>query len=625
MIILAAVWCLLLAKTFFVQVIQNTKYAAQIEEQSMDRRILFAERGRIKDRNGEILVDNIKKKTLVNGRHRLIKRLMTHGELAAHTLGKLGTDDRGKMGIEYSLNDQLSGNEGWENRKLDVHRSSYDGFISQKQDPTPGMDVVLTIDHRIQKIVESALKKGVEKVKAIAGTSIVVNPHNGEILALANYPTVDHNNSFHRSQVRNDAVEKSFEPGSTMKVITTAIALEEGKVDLKEQIDVENGEYHVCGKKEKSITDHDAHEYLNLEEVLAHSSNIGYAKIAQRVEKETFFRYFRAFGFGTKTGVELPGESQGTLKPLRDWNCRTQATMSYGHAIAVNPLQMTMALSSIANGGKLFRPKLVKAYQNAVTGEIISENHDMFLRRVVSEETAETTRELMKSVIEYGTAKTLKIEGVSFSGKTGTAEKYDAELKRWDFTKNNSSFVAFLPADQPQYVIYTVLDEPSLYTSGAKAAGPVFKDIAHRMSFDPNYGIASQFFNHEDYEAIGVPNFVNKTLSEVKKWAKMKGIGVKSDSKGELVIAQFPSQLTLSSDSNSIYITTHPKWEDKHEFKKIPNLKGMSLRQALNILKERGFKAQFEGRGVIQTQRPLPGKEVKSDRPVRLVLSEVKL
>lgn len=618
--VLGFMWVVLVGKTFFIQVLNNSKYAERLESQSMKRVILKAQRGRILDRNGEVLVDNVEKKVpLSNGKYRLVKRILPHGELAAHTLGKLGHNDQGLMGLEYSLNKELSGVEGWEYRKVDAQNRVYDGFVSEKVNPTPGMDVVLTIDHNIQAIVEAALKRSVDEVKAISGTSIVVNPHNGEILAQANYPTVDHNTAITltKAQVRNDVVEKSFEPGSTMKVLTTAMAIEEGKVSEGDVIDVENGVYYVCGKKYKPIRDHHAYKTLNLEEILAHSSNIGYSKIAERLSKETFYRYFRAFGFGSRTGVELAAETPGTLHNLNNWNCRTQATMSYGHEITVNPLQITMALATIANGGKLFKPKLVKGYQNPLTGEMITAKEDQFLRRVVSEETAARTRELMKSVVEYGTAKSLKLEGISFSGKTGTAEKFDHELGKYDYDKQNSSFVGFLPADQPQYVIFTVLDEPTVYTSGGRTAGPVFREIAHRLSFNPEYGIASRHYNPDDFAEIELPQFVDKSLKEVKQWAKQNKVSLKVEGRGDYVVSQFPNTQSVRAQGLELVVKTREAWSG------IPDLRGMSLRQAMNVLNERGLKVKFEGEGVVQSQFPKAGSDFKTIREVELKLGEV--
>lgn len=618
--ILVLFWVVLLGSTFKTQVLNNAKYSKALENQSMRRVILKAQRGRILDRNGEVLVDNVQKKIpLPNGKYRLVKRILPHGELASHTLGKLGHDDRGLMGLEYSLNDVLSGVEGWEYRKVDAFGKVYDGYIADRVNPTPGMDVVLTIDHRIQAIVEAALKRGVESVKAIRGTSIVVNPHNGEILAQANYPTVDHNTALTltHDQVQNYVAVKSFEPGSTMKVLTTAMVLEEGKVKIGDKINTENGVYYPCSAVKKPIRDHHAYKELNLEEVLAYSSNIGYSKLAERLEKETFYRYLRAFGFGSKTGIELAAETPGVLNVTKNWSCRSQATMSYGHEITVNPIQLTMALASIANGGKLFKPKLVKEYLNPITQEKVVQREDQFLRRVVSEETASKTRELMKSVVEYGTAKRLKIAGLSFSGKTGTAEKWDKELGAYNYDKQNSSFVGFLPADQPQYVIYTVLDEPTVHTAGALTAGPVFKEIAHRLSFNSDYGIAAMHHNPHDFATIEVPNFQNKTVQEVKAWAKAQKVQLEIEGDGQYVLSQFPNLPQMSTENMMLQVKTRNPWDG------LPDLKGLSLRQAINILNERGLKAKFQGQGFVTSQFPKAGVEFKANQWVQLELSEV--
>lgn len=223
----------------------------------------------------------------------------------------------------------------------------------------------------------------------------------------------------------------------------------------------------------------------------------------------------------------------------------------------------------------------------------------------------------MKSVVEYGTAKRLKIPGLSFSGKTGTAEKWDKELGAYNYDKQNSSFVGFLPADQPQYVIYTVLDEPTVHTAGALTAGPVFKEIAHRLSFNSDYGIAAMHHNPHDFETIKVPNFQNQTVQEVKTWAKTHQVKLEIEGDGKYVLSQFPNLTEISKENMMLQVKTRHPWNG------LPNLKGLSLRQAINILNERGLKAKFEGQGFVTSQFPQAGVEFKANQWVQLELSEV--
>lgn len=613
------IWVSLWFWTFKVQVIEPEAYAST-KNNSMITQILKPIRGRIFDRNNELLVDNVKKSVVrKDGKKITINRVLTHGELAGHTLGKLGKNGKGRTGLEYNLEKDLAGIDGWELHKIDVSKNIYYGFIPQVTLPIHGHDVVLTLDHRIQAIVEDALKRGVDKVKAMAGTAIVVNPHNGEILAQANYPTVDHNKltGLTNSQMRNDVVAKSFEPGSTVKILTAAIAINEGKVKETDIINTENGKYYPCGRSQSAITDHNHYKSLNLEKVLAYSSNIGSAKIGQRVDEKIFYKYLRDFGFGTKTEVGLSGEARGKLpKPTNSdsWSkCRTQATMSYGYAITVNPLQLTMALSVVANGGKLFKPKLIKEYRSAQSGELIKENKDQFLRRVITEKTASRIRKLMKSVVEYGTAKSLKIDGLSFSGKTGTAEKLD-KTGKYDKKKNNSSFVGFLPAESPQYVIYVVLDEPKVHTAGSLTAGPVFKEIAHRLSFNTDYGLTTETLEIESDERIVIPNFENKNVGDLLAWAKKNKVKVDIEGSGQLIISHFPTFGSVIKKELELKIQTRSKWNG------VPNLKGLSLKKAMALLSERGIRVNYKGEGIVTSQSIEPGVDLNENDTCELIL-----
>ena len=613
------IWVSLWFWTFKVQVIEPEAYAST-KKNAIRTVTLKPIRGRIFDRNNELLVDNVKKNVVrKDGTKFTINRVLTHGELAGHTLGKLRKNGKGRTGLEYSLEKDLAGVDGWELHKIDVSKNIYYGFIPEVTPPIHGYDVVLTLDHRIQAIVEDALKRGVDNVKAMAGTAIVVNPHNGEILAQANYPTVDHNEpgGLTEDQMRNDVLQKSFEPGSTIKVLTAAIAINEGKVKETDIINTENGRYYPCGRRQLVITDHNHYKSLNLEQILAYSSNIGSAKIGQRVDEKIFYKYLRDLGFGTKTEVELSAENIGKLHhPASDsWTkCVTQATMSYGYGISVNPLQLTMALSVVANGGKLFKPKLIKEYRSAQSGELIKENKDHFLRRVITEKTASRTRKLMKSVVEYGTAKSLKINGLSFAGKTGTAEKWNNKTGKYETKKNNSSFVGFLPAESPQYVIYVVLDEPKVHTAGSLTAGPVFKEIAHRLSFNTDYGLTTETLEVESDERLLIPNFESKDLGDVLAWAKINEVKVDREGPGQLVISQFPKFGSVIKKDLELKIQTRCKWNG------VPDLKGLSLKKAMALLSERGIKVNYKGEGIVTSQSLEPGADLNENDTCELIL-----
>lgn len=420
--------------------------------------------------------------------------------LFGHLLGFAGLDNRGLEGIELKYDSSLRGEKGWLVVERDAHGKSIFPKGFDYIAPSRGKDLHLTVDEVIQYFSERELDRVVEKTGAKGGTIIVMDPWSGEILSMAVRPRFNPNRvgEHHPSEWRNRAITDSYEPGSTLKIITASAALEEKVVTPDELIDCEEGAYFIGGAV---IHDHDPIGVVPFRQVVARSSNIGTAKIAQRLGEERLVSYMRAFGFGERLGIDLVGEAAGLLRDPKQWSKRSLVSMAMGQEIGVTPLQMVTAASVIANGGYLMTPHLIKE----VKGEAKkSETHrpvgykrpgashlsPQTQRRVISEGTAkEMVRILGEVVSKSGTAEQAAIPGYSVAGKTGTAQKIDPATGRYAPDRFVSSFVGFAPAEDPVVTILVIVDEPEGKGWGGTVAAPVFaaigKEVLHYLKVAP--------------------------------------------------------------------------------------------------------------------------------------------
>ncbi len=400
------------------------------------------------------------------------KRFYPKGDLAAQAIGYVGLDDKGLGGIEYSLNNKISGKPGRMLLASDARRHT---FHSTDWQGVPGKSVVLTIDQKIQYAAEKALAAQVEKSHAAGGVAIVQNPNTGEILAIANAPTFDPNNiNASAMQARLDrAVGWVYEPGSTFKVIAVAAALEEKLTSPNESIDCQGGKIMLAGH---TIHDDKPHYVLSLTDMVAESSDVGTIKLALRLGEDRLYRYIRAFGIGSRTNVELPGEERGLLQPPSRWSGISIGEMSIGQEAAVTPLQMVTLYSAIANGGMLFEPRIV---HDVYLGDQHEDLPPVTGHRVLSEHTARTVREILTAVVDHGTGLNAQVGGYTSAGKTGTAQKVAAN-GTYNHSLHIASFIGFAPAVNPAVTILVVIDSPEGAYYGAEVAAPVFRSIAEQ-------------------------------------------------------------------------------------------------------------------------------------------------
>jgi cell division protein FtsI (penicillin-binding protein 3) len=335
--------------------------------------------------------------------------------------------------------------------------------------------VVLTLDEVIQFIAERELDKAYKSYHAKSAIIIVMDPHTGAILALANRPTFDLNGhkKAERDQIRNRSICDLFEPGSVFKIVTASAALQEQKVAEADRFFCENGTYRVANH---ILHDHQPHGWLTFREVIEQSSNIGTTKVAQILGPDIIYQYVRNFGFGSKTGIDLPGEIAGMIKQPRFWSKTSIGAVPIGQEVGVTALQLASAISVIANGGQLMKPYIVKEIRDKY-GETIRQVQPVIVRNAISVDTAARVKKILTTAVENGTGKLAKIQGFTAAGKTGTAQKLEAN-GAYSHNKFVASFIGFAPAEDPVIAIAVVVDEPHPYYFGGVVAAPVFKNVA---------------------------------------------------------------------------------------------------------------------------------------------------
>jgi cell division protein FtsI/penicillin-binding protein 2 len=374
---------------------------------------------------------------------------------------------------------KLKGVRGWRVTERDRHHQEMVAMREEDVEPHDGLNVVLTIDSVIQHNVEIALANAMAKHSPISASGIVIRPRTGEILAMASLPNFNPNNPgamTDPSAEKNRVVVDVAEPGSTFKSVTVSSALNDGIVKLTDQFNCENGRFGFAGR---ILHDHESYGTLTVENIIAKSSNIGAAKIGILMGEEKLYAHLRDFGFGERTGIQLPGESRGILHEVNKWTKVSIAQIPMGQGVAVTPLQMALAMNAIANKGVLMRPLLVSELREQ-DGTVVARYAPQTVRRVISEAADREIIQALKTVVTDGTAKNAAMTNYTVAGKTGTAQKNDGHRY---LDKYYASFIGFFPADNPEILIYVALDEPkgSLH-QGGQAAAPVFKEIAEKIA-----------------------------------------------------------------------------------------------------------------------------------------------
>ncbi len=509
------------------------------------------------------------------------QRLYPNGELAGQILGFVGTESNGLEGLETRYDRFLKGTP----QKLVWARDAKGKWLYPRVETVAmtkdtAHNIVLTIDSRIQYLMETQLKAAVQEKGAKGGYAIAMNPRTGEILALANQPTFDPNFFIKAApgHAKNKAIGDVFDPGSTFKPFLIAAALEEKVIRPNDRVFCENGNYRVADR-----VFHEAqrkrHVSLTIREVVKYSSNIGCVKVSEKLGKEKYYRYIRDFGFGAKTGIDLTGEAVGLLRPVSDWTRVDTSTIAFGQGISVTAIQLLTALSAIANNGVLMKPYIVRALVDK-KGRVVEQFSPTIVRNVVSPATAKTMTSILTGVVqdEDGTGKNARIKHLMVAGKTGTSQKFDFSRGVYSSDRVRTSFMGFFPAENPQIAILVTLDEPQRDKWGGVAAAPVFKNIGEQM------------------------------LTCFKSYIKDPSLFVPEEN-----IFPEPPKVKLVSATQIVPETTEQlEVMDIEDESIIPNFQGMTVREALKKSRERGIELKIDGSGWAVSQVPQAGVPIRS-------------
>lgn len=615
-IIVAIIVVAIIFKVFYIQVFQYKKLNSLAEGLWSRNLPLKADRGKILDRNGNILATNITTTSLVlipnqikdkeavskdiasilgvsyesiyehaskrssiervhpEGRQlsyeiaekiknlnyegvyllKESKRYYPYNEVLSHTLGYVGIDNQGLSGIELEYDDYLTGSDG-AIKYFSDGKGNRLPLNEVYQEPISGMDVALTIDINLQLAIENELNNVVSKYNPDQALILAMDPNTGEVLGMASRPTFDSNNyqSADTDVInRNLPIWMSYEPGSTFKIITLAASIEEKTINIFEDHYHDSGSIHVDGARIKcwKAGGHGSETFL---QVVENSCNPGFVVMGQKLGKERLFKYINNFGFGTKTGIDLNGESTGIMFNIDKVGPVELATTSFGQGISVTPIQQVTGVSAAINGGILYRPYIVKRILEPETKSVIVENERHEVRRVISEDSSKLVRFSLESVVANGTGRNAYIENYRVGGKTGTAQK--VQDGKYIVGNYIVSFIGFMPADDPKIVVYVAIDNPKGITQyggtvSAPVAKTILKEAASILDIEPSKEVMPREYNWLDTKYYILPNVEGLTINEAKK--TLKGYGVVTSGTGDKVLYQEPKSGIYVRDGSTI-------------------------------------------------------------------------
>ncbi|MCK7605821.1 stage V sporulation protein D [Geobacillus stearothermophilus] len=485
------------------------------------------------------------------------KRYYPFGSYLSHVLGFTGIDNQGLTGLELYYDKELSGERGSVQFYSDAKGRRMPDMADDYTPPTDGLNLVLTIDSRIQTIIERELDIAEAKYNPDGIIAIAMNPNTGEILAMASRPTFDP--ADYRSVPpeiynRNLPIWSTYEPGSTFKIITLAAALEEHKVNLLKDHFFDPGYAKVAGATLRCWKK-GGHGEQTFLEVVQNSCNPGFVALGERLGKETLFRYIKQFGFGEKTGIDLQGEGTGILFDLKRVGPVELATTAFGQGVSVTPIQQVAAVSAAINGGTLYTPYIAKEWNDPETGEVVRRNTPKAKRRVISEETSKQVRYALESVVAQGTGKKAYVEGYRVGGKTGTAQK--AQGGRYLQNNHIVSFIGFAPADDPQLVVYVAVDNPkgTVQFGGTVAApivGKVIEDSLRVMGVKPRKDQLEKERGWDEPRVIEVPNLIGLTKKDLQE--QFFDLKLDVSGEGDVIVEQSPEPGVKVKEGSTIRI-----------------------------------------------------------------------
>ncbi len=535
------------------------------------------------------------------------RRVYPYRAAAGQVLG-FSVDGVGKAGFEMEHNQLLTGIEGYSVVQIDAQRRAYSWLDSYQKSAQNGADVVLTIDIAAQMVAEEVLEETIAWHEALGGMVIMMDPGNGDILAMASAPDFDPNTPgrfpFEAQKIR--PVVDIYEPGSTFKIVAATAALETGAFSLEDRIDTSGGRINLGTQ---TISDHEVFDELSVREVIEHSSNVGTVKMALELGERAFFKYTRAFGFGIKTGVALPGEARGILHKPENWSQSTLPTMAIGYGVSVTGVQLASAYCAVANGGLLLKPRIVKSISKS-DGSVASTPRTV-VRRVMKEETAEALLGVFSGVVDRGTGTKAAVSGFKVAGKTGTAWKAREDGR--GYTRNyRSSFVGMFPAENPEIVVLVMIDEPKkrgFY--GGSVAAPVFNKIVRRLVHLPD-GPVESVPESEDGLPLHLASI--KPNAGSGRAPYLSDPGDRGSVRNDMLSLGGPWEIEQPARTAWSARPARPGAGDRSEQARVmlPSVIGMSIREAVKTLAEQGIEATIEGEGYVRRQIPAPGRMLYS-------------
>ncbi len=658
------------ARLVQLQVVKHAQYGDIVNQQSSGRVAIPAERGLIFDRNGVNVANNVTRASLYAhplspdelaqvsryigglfnmsssevsreyglkvGKFRWIERHISdvlaarirsdrtvptglflrqetrreypQGLVGKQILGFTNIDNRGQAGLELAYDSLLAGKKGWADIRRDGLRNLYRVNEQSLVKPLPGKSLILTVDWRLQEILEEELRHGVDSFQATQAMGAFVDCRTGEVLAIAHFDP-DEKHAHRPDKLR--PVTDLFEPGSIFKAITAAGLLDAGQVDFAETTYCENGQWRV-GRR----TLHDDKElgWLTFREIIELSSNIGIAKYALNLGGDNLYETARQFGFGEKTNVGIGGEAGGSVYLPQRWSDYTVAALSFGHSISVTCLQMTMAMAAIANGGELLRPQLVLCAADE-KGRVTRLWGREVVRRVMEEESVDSLQAFLRGVVERGTAKKAELPAVPLAGKTGTAELTRADGRGYHKNKFVASFAGFFPYEEPAVAGIIALWEPEPIHYGGHTAGPIFRNIVERyMVTNPDFlAVDNRTLTDQKQPSkhtVQVPDLTGRGITQARALADERGITLRGNADSGIVVWQYPAADRIVFHGNEVLVAVVSEAEQPPA---MIDLHGLSVRQASAFLAFVGINGRVKGHGRVVDQSIPPGEVINKN------------
>lgn len=673
LLVMCAVTAVILGRLVQLQIVNASEYQQIVNRQSGGEIAIPANRGVIFDRTGMVVANNIYRSSLyayphneeeltgvsrylektlklqhgsarkVYGlstrRFRWIKRLIDDklaariereapaglflrkeavreypcGEVGKQILGFTDIDNLGRSGFEYACDSLLRGVEGRADIRRDGLRNTFRVKESALVKPQPGRSVVLSIDWRMQEIVQEELKAAVEKYKARSAMAAFVDCNNGDILSMAHYDPGEKNRS---RPIKLRTVTDQFEPGSVFKIFTAAALLDKEMINFEDTVFCEEGKWRV---NRRTLHDDKELGWLNFRQIMELSSNIGIGKYAIELGGEEILETARRFGLGQKLLEHLPGTTAGKLTPPPTWSDYNTASVSIGHAVATSAAQMAIAMGAVANGGQLLKPRLILGYVDD-DGYVIPKKGREVIGRAMKQSSADTLRAILRGVVERGTAEAVNSDEITIAGKTGTAQIFDVERNRYFSSQYMASFAGFFPAENPLVAGFVVLERPHPVHYGGWTAGPAFRRIAERYAIaNPDLFSPPQRLLVEKDETVRstveVPDLVGEMLAVARQTAEGCGLRLRGNNTEGVVVWQFPAANCLALDGQEILIVAI---DQSSKRLLMVDLRGLSIRTVTAFCDFVGVRQLITGYGKVISQSIRPGRPVNENDVCRI-------